>query len=560
MSEAKLRDKLIGYLYPGIRPTLLFSEHDDDRVRQILLRGTSAAVAVTKPDYNRLNVSWIAPRGTIASYDERCYMFRFGETSGDSMDLVIVNEGTVPVDWRASISGWSIHPRFILNGTETLSVEYDADPGDVIILDAYSRTININGVPAWYAYIGDDSHWFQIPPGVNDLRIEHAGGVSAFGYPYARWQEPAIEASITDDFERANVRSAPTGSPRPIPEDTVAVPLAIDAGAVDRHRTRRRHRPPRMGVRPAHHRDRRRDRHVRRARRVQPRAVLGARPDRPLQGRVVHQHERHQRRLPGVVGRLRLRDHRRPDRSRSSTRTRSRRSTGWEIVSVQASPSRRPQRAGTAGLGHHHLPATYNLADGDEATTVVAGIGFRSPPPPSHRDQQRPQPAGVPRRRRHRHARQDRRRRPAGHCTPPTPPGSTRAARRSGRSCPTSGTTPRCATSCTDTAGEFSLRLDGVDVAGAYDLDTLAGAGTVSQIRIPTPNPTSSGTVFFDDFYLATGDAAVFIGPLDVANGSLAWELHQYDAGGASVNTVGWGHSVRLRRGDTCTASARVDQ
>ncbi|HET9665814.1 MAG TPA: hypothetical protein VFP09_03625, partial [Desertimonas sp.] len=89
-----------------------------------------------------------------------------------------------------------------------------------------------------------------------------------------------------------------------------------------------------------------------------------------------------------------------------------------------------------------------------------------------------------------------------------------------------------------NTAGEFSLRLDGVDVAGAYDIDTLAGSGTVDQIRIPSPG---GGNVFLDDFYLATGDTATFIGPLDVANGSLAWELHQYDASGASVNTVGSG-------------------
>ena len=77
--EAQLRDKLLGYLYPGIRPRLLFSEHGDKRVRQILLRGTSASLAVSQPDYNQVNLSWIAPRGTLYSYDERCYVYRFGE-------------------------------------------------------------------------------------------------------------------------------------------------------------------------------------------------------------------------------------------------------------------------------------------------------------------------------------------------------------------------------------------------------------------------------------------------------------------------------------------------
>ena len=166
-SEAYLRDRLVGYLYPGIRSRLLFSEHGDKRVRQMLIRGTQASLAVSQKEYNRVNVSWLNPRGTMSSYDERCYLYRFGETSGDFMDLVVVNEGTVPVDWRASISGYSIHPVFTLNGTETLAIQYDADPGDVITLDAFSRTITINGVPSSYAYIGDDSTWFKIPPGFN---------------------------------------------------------------------------------------------------------------------------------------------------------------------------------------------------------------------------------------------------------------------------------------------------------------------------------------------------------------------------------------------------------
>ena len=133
------------------------------------------------------------------SYDERCYMFRFGETAASSWISFIVNEGTVPVDWRASISGWSIHPRFILNGTETLQLEYEADPGDVITLDSFSRTITINGVPASFAYIEDAPTGSRSRPARSILRVEHAGGVSAFGYPYARWQESGVTLALIDD-------------------------------------------------------------------------------------------------------------------------------------------------------------------------------------------------------------------------------------------------------------------------------------------------------------------------------------------------------------------------
>ena len=89
------------------------------------------------------------------------------------------------------------------------------------------------------------------------------------------------------------------------------------------------------------------------------------------------------------------------------------------------------------------------------------------------------------------------------------------------------------------TIGEFALRLDGVDVAGAFDLNT--GAGLVDTIRITAPNTTSSVTHTYDDFYLAAGLDATFIGPLDVPNGSLAWEMHQYDAGGATAATTASG-------------------
>ena len=243
-SEAYLRDRLLAYLYPGIRSTLLFSEHDDRRVRQILIRGTQASLAVEQKNYNRVSVSWIAPRGTLYSYDERCYHYIFGENSPEFMDLTLINEGTVPVDWRASISGWSIHPRLILNNKERLRLRYDAEPGDVVILDSFSRTVTVNGKPTAYDYIGDDAYWFQIQPGTNTLRVAHDGGVRLQGLPVRPLagcgDHRRLHRRLRARRRRTGLR---LGDPRLRPRRHHCGTAGDRIRRGDRHRARRRHRP-----------------------------------------------------------------------------------------------------------------------------------------------------------------------------------------------------------------------------------------------------------------------------------------------------------------------------
>ena len=80
------------------------------------------------------------------------------------------------------------------------------------------------------------------------------------------------------------------------------------------------------------------------------------------------------------------------------------------------------------------------------------------------------------------------------------------------------------------------MRVDGVDVTSAFGIITGAtAAASYAQIVLP------SGTVTYDDFYLATGATAEFLGPQVVPNGSVAWEMHQYAIGGASGPTVASG-------------------
>jgi hypothetical protein len=534
-SESFLRDKLLGYLYPGIRSTLLFSEHRDRRVRQILIRGTQASVAVGQKDYNQVNVSWVAPRGTLYSYDERCYHYVFSENSPEFMDLTVVNEGTVPVDWRASISGWSIHPRLILNGKERLRLRYDAEPGDVIILDSFSRTVTVNGTPTNYDYIGDDAYWFQIPPGTSTLRVIHDGGVSSLGYPYARWQVAATVSTFADDFERADGGlGGDWVTPATVPAGTVAVPLAIDAGAVVVTAPDDGTDPHEWGY----------------ARTTAASAAAGTGQFAEIVVDNVAQSS-----VYGPVARSRAGVYTNVNTSDAACQALSvdldygitptpiapvilqepfESLTDWEVTGTNAQlvdgrNGHSLQLAGTATYADYDLAAGVTTAVVGFAFQIPAGAGvtaiggirnlleFRSVDDTVHGQ------VGVD---------------IGGALFATDAAGVMRARSADDVVVPNAWYYAEVRYVLSNTDGEITLRLDGDDVAVAFDLDTLAG-GTplIGQIRLPAPHPTSGGTHLYDDLYVAVGDEAVFSGPQDVPNGSLAWELHQYTAGGAVTAT-----------------------
>jgi hypothetical protein len=214
MSEAKLRDRLLAYTYPGIRPRIVFSEHDDDRVKQAMIRGAEASVAVSQPAYNKLNVSWVVPRGAYWSYTERCYQFRFDATTPDSQTVTIVNEGSAPAYWRAKLRGEVTQPRFLLNGTPLLWLDYTAGPTEIVEAESFSRTVSLNGAPIGYRYVEDNSTWFQIPSGESQLTVEiDVGDLNA--YPEAFWQPEPVEQTFWAD-NKGLPGGNPPNNPSPV--------------------------------------------------------------------------------------------------------------------------------------------------------------------------------------------------------------------------------------------------------------------------------------------------------------------------------------------------------
>jgi Siphovirus-type tail component, C-terminal domain len=198
-SESRLRDKLLAYTYPGIRSVLVFSEHQDDRIRQILIRAAEASYAVEQAHYNKLSVSWVAPRGNLLSWDQRCYPYTFSSNTPDTMTKTILNDGNVPANWIATLTGEAVRPRFILNGEDVLQLDYVSQPGDSIVIESFSRTVTVNGQAVGYKYISDNSEWFQIPPGESALTIEH-DTYTIQGFPFAYWQ--GRSGAFSDAFDR----------------------------------------------------------------------------------------------------------------------------------------------------------------------------------------------------------------------------------------------------------------------------------------------------------------------------------------------------------------------
>jgi len=189
--EPVLRDRLLAFLHPGLRSLLWFSEHDDDRVKQALVRGSSGSVAVDRKNYNHVNASWVAPRGNLLSYDERHLRYTFSSNTSDTQTKDLVNNGSAPAHWRAMLTGEAIKPRFVLEkGTErerTLQLGYTSQPGDVVVIESFSRTVTINGQQVGYKYLDDNSQWFSVPPGTAPLTVEQ-DTYTVEGYPYAWWQ------------------------------------------------------------------------------------------------------------------------------------------------------------------------------------------------------------------------------------------------------------------------------------------------------------------------------------------------------------------------------------
>ena len=210
--ESQMRDDVLKFCHPGRRPTLLFSEHGDNRCRSIQLRGTEFGWNVSKPRFNSLSLSWKAPRGIIESIGDACVKVSYKESLPSQILLDIENPGNVSSTWTMSTQGQLIDPVFQL-GDQKLSLAYDAAPTDIVTIDSYNKSVAINGIPSGYKYLNDYSDWFKIPPGRSTITITH-GGVSIIGYEFGEWEpQTALPAPAGTTLWANPPHQAPPGTP-----------------------------------------------------------------------------------------------------------------------------------------------------------------------------------------------------------------------------------------------------------------------------------------------------------------------------------------------------------
>lgn len=545
-AEAELRDRLLGYMYPAVRPVLLFSEHEDERVRQIQLRASQASRAVGQARYNRVTCSWVAPRGILTSYDQECYRVYFTESSGRSVTITVNNHGTLDTDWNASISGEVTRAKIELTTltesaagvvsatTRTLQLDYETKPGDLVILDSYSRTVTVNGVRTPYSYIGNNNSWFKLPPGISQLTITHDATLAFQGYPYAYWQAPATPP-ITDEFNRANgTLGAAWEVPAVLPAGTVAVPLAIASNAVVVT-------APDNGTGPHEWGFARNVSAISGGLGMVAEIDVGNLAQAAQQGPVM-------RSQVELYTNMRTADAAcqaltvgfdygitTPPLDPVIMRDPMETTGQWTVTGRGVSTTANGRNGRAVQVTGTNARLSYPIASADRASTIIVGFGVTLGTVANDRNLLQVWSQGV-----------------VTGAVAVAAGGSLYATDGAGVNRDSTPAGSITANSwyyievryvLSTTAGSFSVRIDGVEVAAAFNLNTkAAGAGTVyDEVVIPAPNVTSGGTHIYDDVYIVTGPDAAFLGPQDVPNGTLDWSLHHYDPDGTSASPTASG-------------------
>lgn len=194
-SPAQLRDRLAAYLHPGRRPTMLITEHNDVRERQIRLRASQFGIPIASPKFNAMSCSWIAYDGVVESqtliqiqarpFDTnpagREYPLTFDRDYPDvlpSGSHLVVNDGNTAAQWTINLYGNIVNPRLVLNDQAirlTASGGLTLATNQLLVIDSRGKQVLYDGNPLTSALQYVDflnSTWWLIPPGQSVYRLD----------------------------------------------------------------------------------------------------------------------------------------------------------------------------------------------------------------------------------------------------------------------------------------------------------------------------------------------------------------------------------------------------
>jgi hypothetical protein len=96
--------------------------------------------------------------------------------SGSTGDALVVNDGTAPSEWSATISGPVTSPRLILGG-KTVQLDADIAEGTVVTVDSRTGSVVVSG--AARPWVALSSVWWQIPPGSSTFSARATAGTGS---------------------------------------------------------------------------------------------------------------------------------------------------------------------------------------------------------------------------------------------------------------------------------------------------------------------------------------------------------------------------------------------
>lgn len=112
----------------------------------------------------------VAVAGSGRTYN-RTYNMTYGAVAGSSGTFAVTNAGTFPTRGTVRITGPVDTPRFeAIDQGKVIQLAISLTAGDYIDIDMAAKSITLNGTASRYSTMTTNSAWFEILPGVNNLR------------------------------------------------------------------------------------------------------------------------------------------------------------------------------------------------------------------------------------------------------------------------------------------------------------------------------------------------------------------------------------------------------
>lgn len=201
-TSQSLIDQVMPYLSPRRRPRLSWSlQRNMSELRSAVVRGLNAPIVINQRAYPALVFQWVTVDAFVELAQETCFINNPNEPAveqgrdydltfdrqylpgGPTDSIFVVNPGTAPANWTATILASANQPNIVVNGT---AMRFNANGGVNLIagqtlnIDTRERTILLNNDPNESRYDRvnfEDWSWddLLLRPGLNVIRFNGTG-------------------------------------------------------------------------------------------------------------------------------------------------------------------------------------------------------------------------------------------------------------------------------------------------------------------------------------------------------------------------------------------------